>query len=294
MCTTCAHIENRRLFGMNFKNIWIFVIAITASLIVSCGGAMPPLHIPGNTDHLDDIYNSVVAMVEVGNGGMRGPYCTASFVSPKLLVTAAHCVVHEEAVEVAPGVSLSLPGTTSPVGDEIQFVTFHQYDDWSRVANATEHNNPEYMTAIVVEIDTENNHDVALLELKDRQTPSPNWLVMRNLEREPLRPGEEAYSIGMPVGQIWVLTNGIISRIQIRGNNSIDILHQVRTGPGSSGSPIMDFRGRIVGIHSAGWSSNRSGTVVGEAKPISYIQTLIRILETSRSLDNLAQIGTLG
>jgi len=278
------------VFWMNIKGgLRIVVIGLSALLAESCGSASPPLHVPGNPDRVDAIYNSVVALVKIEGNNMRGPYCTASFISPTLLATAAHCVARHETIPIAPGVSVDLPGTISPVGDEVQFVTFGQYNRWTEVANDSNHNIPEYVSATVAEIDVENGHDVALLEINSSEIPSRNWLVMRDLLREPLRSGEIAYSVGMPVGQIWILTDGIISRIQIRQDGSVDILHQVRTGPGSSGAPIMDYRGRIIGTHSAGWSGRRSGTVVGEAKPISYIQTLIRMHETRREIENTAQ-----
>jgi len=274
---------------MNIKSgLWVVVIGLSALLAVSCGASPPPLHVPGNPDRIDDIYNSVVALVKIEGNNMRGPYCTASFISPTLLATAAHCVARHDSVSVAPGVSVDLPGTVSPVGDEVQFVTFSQYNRWIEVANDSNHNIPEYVSATVAEVDTENGHDVALLEINSNETPSNNWLVMRDLTRTPLHPGEIAYSIGMPVGQIWILTDGIISRIQIRQDGSIDILHQVRTGPGSSGAPIMDYRGRIIGTHSAGWSGRRSGTVVGEAKPISYMRTLVRMHETRLEIERTA------
>lgn len=263
------------------------VVSLLALMFTSCGGTSPRLHVPGNPDDLDDIYDSVVALVRVENGRMNGPYCTASFVGPRTLATAAHCVQRPNTITLAPGITIPLPGASEedPVGHEVQFVTTRQYSEWRREADE-ENNHPQFMSATVVVVDDENDHDVALLELTDGQPSSEHWLEMRDLQREPLRVGEEVYSLGMPVGQIWILTDGIISRVHIRMNGGIDILHQVRTGPGSSGAPIMDHQGRLIGIHSGAWGSRR-GTVLGEAKPVSYIKTMIRIRESQREIEEL-------
>jgi len=244
--------------------------------------------VPGNPGQLNNVYDSVVALVKVNGNRIRGPYCTATFVSPRLLATAAHCIPAETRISMGPGITMVVPGAAdqSSVGQSVQFITHRQYDAWRRVAG-DEAPIPEYTQATVVGFDGADDHDVALLELAETEPDAEHWLEMRNLEEDPVVVGEEVYSIGMPVGQIWILTNGIISRIHLRMNGTIDILHQVRTGPGSSGSSIMDHRARIIAIVSASWGSTRSGSVVGQAKPISYVQTMIRVLETQREIEEL-------
>jgi len=258
-----------------------------AMFLVSCGGNLPSLQVPGNPDNLDNVYEAVVALIHVENGNIRGPYCTATYVSPRMLATAAHCVPVNR-IETSRGVTIVLPGGShqSSIGQSVSFVEYHHYNEWVQRANE-DHNHPEITQATVVGIDTENNHDVALLELKANEPDADHWLEMRNLETDPIQVGSHAYSIGMPIGQIWVLTEGIISRVQIRQNNTVDILHQVRIGPGSSGSALLDEEGRIIGINSAGWLSRGSGIVLGQAKPISYVQPMIRVLETQREIERL-------
>ena len=270
---------------------WSLSVALVllVGLSTSCGGAATRLHVPGEASEINNVYDSVVALVRVSNNQIQGPYCTAAFIGPRLLATAAHCVPAQQTITVAPGVTIILPGTQeqSPVGQLVQLVTHEQYYSWVR-SSGENHNIPEYTTATVVVVDDVNDHDVALLELVAGSPDAAHWLEMRNLEHEPLLAGEEAYSIGMPVGQIWILTDGIISRVHIRLNATIDILHQVRIGPGSSGSPLMDQRGRMTGVNSAGWGTDRSGTVLGQAKPVSYVQTMIRVLTAQREIEMLA------
>lgn len=262
------------------------LLILVVSLISSCGGSMPQLQVPGNPDDLDDVYDSIVALVEVDENGMRGPYCTASFVSPRRLATAAHCVQEPNSISIA-GITIQLPGAQrSAIGSEVQLVTRQQYADWRRIADE-DNNNPEHMTATVVMIDDEDDHDVALLELADGQPDSEHWLEMRDLEDEPLRAGETIYSIGMPLGHIWILTNGIVSRVHLTHEGGINILHQIRVGPGSSGAPVLDHRGRLVGVHSSSWRSRGGGNVIGEAKPVSYVKTMIRVLESQREIEEL-------
>ena len=265
------------------------LLAVMVGLATSCGGASARLHVPGEEEHLGNVYDSVVALVRVSGDELEGPYCTASFVSPRLLATAAHCVPAQVTVSIAPGVTIVLPGTRgqSPIGQTVNLVTHQQYNRWVGESSETRNNIPEYLNATVVGVDDENEHDVALLELVEGEPDAEHWLEMRDLTSEPLRAGEEAYSIGMPVGQIWILTNGIISRVHVRQNATVDILHQVRIGPGSSGSALMDHMGRMIGINSAGWGTLRSGTVLGQAKPVSYVQTMIRVFEAQRAVEEL-------
>lgn len=266
------------------------MLVLAVGLMTSCGGVTSRLHVPGNPDQVNNVYNSVVAMVRMNNGYFRGSYCTAFFVGPQILATAAHCV-HPPRTRIitlagaTPILPVPIPQAQSLIGQTVRFVTHQQYIDW--IHSKAERNNPETTLATVVIVDTENNHDVVLLELALGENDTEHWFEMRDLERDPLRVGEEVYSVGMPVRQIWILTDGIISRVHIRLNSTIDILHQVRIGPGSSGSPLIDHQGRVIGVNSAGWGSPRTGTVLGQAKPISYVQTMIRILEVQREIEEL-------
>lgn len=269
---------------MNKVVFWL----MGALFLTSCGARLPDLHVPGNPDELGNVYEAVVALVHEENENIRGSYCTATYVSPRLLATAAHCVPAVNRVTLAPGITVVLPGSSnqSPVGQSVSFIEHQHYSEWVGRDDEDE-NHPVLTHATVVVVDDADEHDVALLELTADEPDAEHWLEMRNLTNEPLRAGEVAYSVGMPVGQIWILTEGIISRVHIRLNNTIDILHQVRMGPGSSGSALMDARGRMIGVNSAGWGTQSSGIVLGQAKPINYIQTMIRVLEGQREIEQM-------
>lgn len=247
---------------MKLRVAWL----VGALFLISCGGQTPHLHVPGNPDEVDEVYEAVVALVQEVDGNIVGPYCTATYISPRLLATAAHC--------------------TSP-GHRVSFLEYHHYNEWIERGQGLVENRPVVTHAMTVGIDDENDHDVALLELEIEESDSEHWLEMRNLEEEPIQVGSHAYSIGMPVGQVWILTEGIISRVHIRSNNSVGILHQVRIGPGSSGSGLLDDNGRMIGINSSGWAAFGVGIILGEAKPISYIQTLIKTLKAQREIERL-------
>ena len=173
------------------KRVFGLILVLSCGMMLSgCGGNSTPLQIPGSADNLDSVYDSVVAMVDVNRiprdawrgdtpGGHLdiGSYCTASFVSPRLLATAYHCVDNHR------------PSTT--VGREITFVKHSNFNDWLAVADS-DHQTPRITHSTVVAIDEQ--HDVALLELTDNEESALHWLPMRNLVESPLLVGELAYS----------------------------------------------------------------------------------------------------
>ena len=130
------------------------------------------------------------------------------------------------------------------------------------------------------EQDKEN--DVAILELAPEEDSWSDWLEIRDLEDEPLEVGEKAFSISNPFGHTFILSEGRISRIKVNAT-SIRIQHQVKLGPGSSGSALLDEEGRAIGITSTG---SEWGVVVTSI-PISYLATQLKILKTDKKIKRM-------
>ncbi|WP_353258246.1 S1C family serine protease [Prochlorothrix hollandica] len=60
--------------------------------------------------------------------------------------------------------------------------------------------------------------------------------------------GQTVYALGNPIGLDRTLTQGIVSRID---PDNGDIQHSAAIAPGSSGSPLLNDQGRVIGVNKA-------------------------------------------
>jgi S1-C subfamily serine protease len=127
--------------------------------------------------------------------------------------------------------------------------------------------------ATVVGVDPPN--DLALLKIE----ASPEQLYPVELgESDSLRVGQRAIAIGNPFGLERTLTVGVISalgRPMQTGDNSV-IYNVVQTdaaiNPGNSGGPLLDSRGRVIGVNTAIWEG---GEGIGFAVPVDTVKRVI-------------------
>jgi S1-C subfamily serine protease len=86
-----------------------------------------------------------------------------------------------------------------------------------------------------------------------------------------VRPGDRVVAIGTPEGLRHTITEGIIS--QIRGIDGITILQtQTPISQGSSGGPLFNKNGEVIGIN---FASKRSGQNLNFAVAINELRALI-------------------
>ena len=117
-----------------------------------------------------------------------------------------------------------------------------------------------------------------------------------DIDGRPLRPGsssdvgvgEPVIAIGSPFGLRGTVTAGIVSGLEreIRSPNGFTIDEVVQTdaaiNPGNSGGPLIDERGRVIGVNAQIASSgNRSNSGVGFAIPIDTAKEVIPELRRS-------------
>jgi S1-C subfamily serine protease len=107
-----------------------------------------------------------------------------------------------------------------------------------------------------------------------------------------VRVGDPVVAIGNPFGYDRTVTSGIVSALQrqITAPNNFTINDVIQTdaaiNPGNSGGPLLDARGRVIGINSQiATGSGSDGSVgIGFAIPIDTARREIGQLETTGSV----------
>ena len=109
--------------------------------------------------------------------------------------------------------------------------------------------------------------DIALLKIN-----VPHDLKTVKLgNSEKIRVGEKVFAIGNPFGFSGTMTQGIISRIDYSKNR---IQTDASINPGSSGGPLLNAEGEIIGINQAIYNpdNNISNIGIGFATPINLVR----------------------
>jgi S1-C subfamily serine protease len=101
-----------------------------------------------------------------------------------------------------------------------------------------------------------------------------------------VRVGDPVIAIGNPFGYDRTVTTGIISALQrqITAPNKFTISHVIQTdasiNPGNSGGPLLDARGRVIGVNSQIATAGTAGSVgIGFAVPINTAKRVAPELE---------------
>ncbi len=143
---------------------------------------------------------------------------------------------------------------------------------------------------------TDPSSDVAVLKID----PKAAGQTLRPLElarADDVKVGDTALAIGNPFGLDRTATAGIISATDrdIDAPNGFAISGALQTdapiNPGNSGGPLLDARGRVLGINSQiltgaqGSASSSSGNVgIGFAVPASTVARVLPDLEAGRTI----------
>lgn len=96
-----------------------------------------------------------------------------------------------------------------------------------------------------------------------------------------LKVGMKVYAIGNPFGLERTMATGIISSLnrslQLRGDRSVRSIIQIdaSVNPGNSGGPLLDSRGRLIGITTAIASKTGQSAGVGFAIPANLVTRIV-------------------
>jgi len=117
--------------------------------------------------------------------------------------------------------------------------------------------------------------DLALVKVPLENTPR-----LPLVTTESLRVGSWVASIGHGRGGVWTFTTGMVSNIYPVGASRPVFQTQIPLNPGSSGGPIINRRGEVVGIVTAGMTeSNAINFAIRIDHAFQYLDGLRKIQE---------------
>jgi len=133
-------------------------------------------------------------------------------------------------------------------------------------------------TVSAVLIGGDPNKDVAVLQI---QVPPQGLTPLLIGTSSKLEVGQKVFAIGNPFGLDQTLTTGVISGVgrQIQGQSGRTIDGMIQTdaaiNPGNSGGPLLDSRGRLIGVNTAIFSPSGASAGIGFAIPVDTVQRVV-------------------
>jgi S1-C subfamily serine protease len=123
----------------------------------------------------------------------------------------------------------------------------------------------------------DSSNDLAVIRIEADDLPQPVVLG----DSDDLRVGEFVVAIGNPFGQAGTLTVGVISALGriIESPDRRFIGEAIQTdaaiNPGNSGGPLLDLRGRVIGVNSQIISPSRASAGIGFAVPSDTVRRVV-------------------
>ena len=110
--------------------------------------------------------------------------------------------------------------------------------------------------------DVDPNKDVAIIQTETRKLPSSDINIIDIKEaddaEDTYKEGKNVYTIGYPYGTSLALDSNNDIRNQIHDGSitqnmgDYEFSHDAETAGGASGSPILNEKGKLIGVHHAG------------------------------------------
>ncbi len=130
--------------------------------------------------------------------------------------------------------------------------------------------------------------DTAVLRVKD--APAGKLTPLPLGRSRTLLVGQKVLAVGNPFGLDQTLTVGVVSALgrEINSPNDRTIRDVIQTdaaiNPGNSGGPLLDSRGRVIGMNTAIFSPTRASVGIGFAVPIDAVARIVPQLIRSGKL----------
>lgn len=123
----------------------------------------------------------------------------------------------------------------------------------------------------------EPEKDLAVLKISSRQLPPP--IVVGS--SHDLQVGQNVLAIGSPFGLDYTLTTGVVSAlgrdVDGIGGRLIKgcIQSDAAINPGNSGGPLLDSRGRLIGVNMAIYSPSGASAGIGFSIPVDTVRRVV-------------------
>jgi S1-C subfamily serine protease len=203
------------------------IFGITALLMAV--GCTSSLHVSERDPDLlhKHIGASTVALVLLDDEGGSKPYCTGVWINNSEIVTAGHCVAHDEEDANA---------GESPVGDKLYYVVQPEVSEIRGELAA-------FHVANVEAFDEE--HDLALIKAIRGGIPEHEYA---SLPGSMPALGERVFIVGHPRGLYWSFAEGTVSAYRAESDFGRAVQVNGTIFFGNSGGGLFDRGGNLVGI----------------------------------------------
>ncbi|HMS63470.1 MAG TPA: trypsin-like peptidase domain-containing protein [Solirubrobacteraceae bacterium] len=132
--------------------------------------------------------------------------------------------------------------------------------------------------------------DLAVLKVEPGDAPKLRPLVLA--DSDTVQVGDNAIAIGYPLGLDRTVTAGIISGLgrEIQAPNGFSIDKVIQTdapiNPGNSGGPLLDAKGRVIGVNSqiATDGASQGNVGIGFAVPSNTVREIVPKLELGQTI----------
>ncbi|MBS2000086.1 MAG: serine protease [Cyanobacteria bacterium SZAS LIN-5] len=236
-------------------------VSAAGGIVVTSRGKIPAIiKLSGTTPVISLIDSNGVKRAEIR--GVLEKYLTVAtgsgfFVRPDIVVTNYHVVSNGDL-----GVAGYMGGTAQITDDPAKYELTRK------------------------PIASDKEHDLALVYVPGTKAKT---LPMRT-DFGSLTVGEPVYALGSPKGVAGSMSEGLISSDKLRGKNPRDpdlpklyLQHSAKIDHGNSGGPLVNNRGEVIGVNTAGVGN---GTV-NLAVVAKFIEDLLNQPDTQAKIDQL-------
>jgi S1-C subfamily serine protease len=179
-------------------------------------------------------------------------------------------------------------GTGFVIDDRGTIVTNAHVVSTSRSASVRRGDSRSAIPATV--LGTDPSTDLAVLRVDPSRLGTPRPLALA--DSDAVRVGDGVVAVGHPFGLDRTATAGIVSGLgrEIEAPNGFSIDEVIQTdaaiNPGNSGGPLVDMRGRVVGVNSQIATAGAGGNVgVGFAVPSNTVREVVPRLARGQKIE---------